>query len=154
MTWLDIVLRLVMATAIGGAIGLNRELHGKPTGLRTLGLVSLGAAIVVLTTQHVGGVSDASSASRVIQGVITGIGFLGAGVILRGPEGGKIHGLTTAAAIWVTACVGVACGYGAWRLVVTSAIVIAFLLIAGGPLEKAVHRQLTGQDDEEEPDDK
>jgi putative Mg2+ transporter-C (MgtC) family protein len=153
MEWLDVVLRLVVATAIGGAIGLNRELHGKPSGLRTLGLVSLGAALVVLTTVHVGGVPDPHSASRVIQGVITGIGFLGAGVILRSPEGGRVRGITTAAAIWVTACVGVACGYGVWRLVLPAAIIIAFLLVAGGPLEDAIVRRFLGQSDQEPPKD-
>ena len=144
----DTILRLLVATAIGGAIGLNRELHGKATGLRTLALVGLGAAIVVLTTQHVGGVSDASSASRVIQGVITGIGFLGAGVIMRSPKEERVHGLTTAATIWVTACMGVASGYGAWLLVITAALIIAFLLVAGRSLEKAAHKYLTGKDDE------
>jgi putative Mg2+ transporter-C (MgtC) family protein len=153
MDWLDAVLRLVMATVIGGAIGLNRELHGKPSGLRTLGLVSLGAALAVLTTVHVGGIPDPDSASRVIQGVITGIGFLGAGVILRSPEGGRVRGITTAAAIWVTACVGVACGYGAWRLVVPAAIIIAFLLVAGGPLEDAIVRRLSGESEQAPPKD-
>jgi putative Mg2+ transporter-C (MgtC) family protein len=135
--WPDAVIRLTAATVIGGAIGLDRELHGKPTGIRTLGIVALGSALIVLTSQHADG-ADANAGSRVIQGVITGIGFLGAGVILRNPGGKRIHGLTTAAAIWLTACIGVACGLGAWPLVVTSVVLVAILLSIGKPLERLV----------------
>jgi putative Mg2+ transporter-C (MgtC) family protein len=135
--WPDAVIRLTAATVIGGAIGLDRELHGKPTGIRTLGIVGLGSALVVLASQHAGG-ADANAGSRVIQGVITGIGFLGAGVILRNPGGKRVHGLTTAAAIWLTACIGVACGVGAWPLVVTSIVLVAVLLSIGKPLERAI----------------
>ena len=71
-----------------------------------MGIVCLGSALVVLVSQHLGG--DAAAGSRVIQGVITGVGFLGAGVILRNPTGKRVHGLTTAAAIWLTACIGIA----------------------------------------------
>jgi putative Mg2+ transporter-C (MgtC) family protein len=135
--WPDAVIRLTAATVIGGAIGLDRELHGKPTGIRTLGIVALGSALVVLVSQHAGA-PDANAGSRVIQGVITGIGFLGAGVILRNPSGKRIHGLTTAAAIWLTACIGVACGMGAWPLVITSVVLVAVLLSIGKPLERAL----------------
>ena len=78
MGWLDIVLRLGSAILIGGAIGLNRDLHHKPTGMRTLGLVALGSTLAVLAVA-----GDPAAVSRVIQGIITGIGFLGAGVILH-----------------------------------------------------------------------
>ena len=135
--WPDAVIRLTAAAIIGGAIGLDRELRGKPTGVRTMGIVALGSALVVLVSQHPAG-SDAAAGSRVIQGVITGIGFLGAGVILRNPAGKKVHGLTTAAAIWLTACIGVACGLGAWPLVVTSAILAGIILVIGTPLEHAL----------------
>jgi putative Mg2+ transporter-C (MgtC) family protein len=119
--WPDAVIRLTAAAVVGGVIGLDREAHGKPTGVRTMGIVALGSALVVLVSQHPGG-SDPAAGSRVIQGVITGIGFLGAGVILRNPTGRHVHGLTTAAAIWLTACIGVACGLGAWPLVRDSCI--------------------------------
>src|SRR5215813_11108582 len=104
--WLDIFLELGAATVIGAAIGLNRELHHKPTGLKTLSLVALGSALIVMAGRHAAGWSGNGTAeSRVIQGVITGLGFLGGGVILRDSDGGsRVHGLTTAAAIWVTAC--------------------------------------------------
>ena len=113
MGWLDIVLRLGSAILIGGAIGLNRDLHHKPTGMRTLGLVALGSTLAVL-----GVAGDPAAVSRVVQGIITGIGFLGAGVILHRPTGGKVHGLTTAATIWVTAAIGVLCGIAAWPILV------------------------------------
>jgi putative Mg2+ transporter-C (MgtC) family protein len=115
---------------------LDRELRGKPTGVRTMGLVALGAALVVLVSQHPGG-ADANAGGRVIQGVITGIGFLGGGVILRNPGGKKVHGLTTAAAIWLTACIGVACGLAAWPIVVTSCVLAALVIGLGKPLERA-----------------
>jgi putative Mg2+ transporter-C (MgtC) family protein len=141
--WLDVIVRLSLATVLGAILGINRELHGKPTGLRTLGLVGLGSALAVLTVQHAGEVSDPDAAGRVIQGVITGIGFLGAGVIIREPgETGeqKVHGLTTAATIWVTACLGVACGFAAWRIITVAIILLALVLVAGGPIENLINR--------------
>jgi putative Mg2+ transporter-C (MgtC) family protein len=135
--WPDAVIRLTAATVIGGAIGLQRELHGKPTGVRTMGIVALGSALIVLVGQHLDA-NDASAGSRVIQGVITGIGFLGAGVILRNPGGKRVRGLTTAAAIWLTACIGVACGFAAWPLVGTSVGLAVLILTLGKPLERAV----------------
>jgi putative Mg2+ transporter-C (MgtC) family protein len=132
LEWMDIVVRLGAATLIGGVLGLNRELHNKPTGVRTLGLVSLGAALAVL------GVADDPQAdiSRVIQGVITGVGFLGAGVILHRAADSKVHGLTTAATIWVTASLGLLCGIAAWRIIIVAVLLVAILLTVGGPFEK------------------
>ena len=142
--WMDIILRLGGAMLVGCAIGLNRELHHKPTGMRTLGLVALGSALAVLgVAQDLEG-----DVSRVIQGVITGIGFLGAGVILHRPTGGKVHGLTTAATIWVTASLGILCGLAAWRTVAIAAVLMLVLLSVGGPIEKWCHKHL-GSDDEQ-----
>jgi len=141
--WSEILLRLGVATLASGAIGLNRDLHGKPIGVRTLGLVGLACAAVVLFAMPAYGemrISDATS--RVIQGILTGIGFLGAGVIVHAEIAGhsKVHGLTSAACVWFTACIGVICGAGEWRLV-TVALAIAFvLLMVGGPLERTLHR--------------
>ena len=134
----DAILRLAAATVVGGAIGLDRDLRGKPTGVRTMGIVALGSALIVLAGQPQG--ADQAAASRIMQGIITGIGFLGAGVILRNPSGGKVHGLTTAAAIWLTACIGAACGAGAWPLVLASAVLVALILTFGHPLEQAFER--------------
>jgi putative Mg2+ transporter-C (MgtC) family protein len=144
----DAILRLAAATLVGGAIGLDRDLRGKPTGVRTMGIVALGSALIVLTSQHQG--AEPGAASRVMQGIITGIGFLGAGVILRNPSGGKVHGLTTAAAIWLTACIGAACGAGAWPLVAASAVLVALVLAFGKSLEQVFERLLPGRS----PDDK
>jgi len=147
LDWLEVIYRLCAATLIGGAIGLNREFHVKPTGLRTLGLVGLGSAIAVLAVQHAA--PDAAAASRVGQGIITGIGFLGAGIILRRPEEDRVHGMTAAAAIWVTACLGLACGIGAWRIIIVAVILVALLLTIGGPFERALHRRVFGEGPEQ-----
>jgi putative Mg2+ transporter-C (MgtC) family protein len=140
---LIIALRLGAATLIGAVIGLNRDLHGKPTGVRTLGLVSLGAALVVLASMDFKtdfGL-DANPVSRAIQGVLTGIGFLGAGVIVRDSLGKKIQGLTTAALIWLTACLGIVCGLGAWKVALIALVFVFALLVVGGPFERWLHRR-------------
>src|SRR5262249_47518688 len=106
----EIVLRLGGATLIGAAIGLNRDLRGKAIGVRTLGLVGLASAMAMLAVEAKGGgVSSVDAASRVIQGVLTGIGFLGAGVIVRRNVSDRVHGLTSAACAWTTACLGLVC---------------------------------------------
>src|SRR6516165_2903813 len=97
MDTLDIALRLGTATLVGVVLGLNRDLHGKVTGVRTLGLVCLGSALAVLSVHAVNG----TDASRVIQGIVTGVGFLGAGVIVRNNKDRHVHGLTTAACVSV-----------------------------------------------------
>ena len=140
----DIVVRLGLATLIGCAIGINRYTHHKHIGMRTLGLVALTTAAIVAGSQSLMGMD---AASRVIQGVITGIGFLGAGVIVRGGEDQKVHGLTTAATVWLSATVGIMCGLGAWRITVALSAFAAIVLIAGGPAEKwLVRRFVKGQD--------
>jgi putative Mg2+ transporter-C (MgtC) family protein len=147
LDWPEIVLRLCVATLAGGLIGLDRDLHGKPIGLKTLGLVGLATAMVVMLVSPAGDlwkISDA--ASRVIQGVLTGIGFLGAGVIVRGERGFRVHGLTSAACAWLTACVGIACGVGQWRIVIAGLAIATLLLLLGRPLERWLHRTLGGKD--------
>lgn len=135
----DVILRLGGATLIGAAIGLNRDLHGKPIGVRTLGLVGLASAMVVLVVAPDG--DDFNATSRVIQGVLTGIGFLGAGVIVRRNIGKGIHGLTSAACAWTTACLGMVCGLAAWPIVGTGVVLVFVLLIFGGPFERMIHRR-------------
>lgn len=146
LDWPEIMLRLGVATLAGGAIGLNRDLHGKPIGLRTLGLVSLATAMVVMLVDPSGDGSKLSDAtSRVIQGILTGIGFLGAGVIIRGEHRARIRGLTSAAVTWLTACVGIVCGAGQWRIVVVALAITFTILMAGGHLERWLHRMLGGK---------
>ena len=146
--WWEIVLRLGVATLAGGLIGLNRDLHGKPIGLNTLGLVGLATAMVVVLADPSGDTTKISpEASRIIQGILTGIGFLGAGVIVRAEHHFRIRGLTSAACTWLTACVGIACGVGQWRIVVVALAITFGLLIVGHRLERWLHRVLGGKDD-------
>jgi putative Mg2+ transporter-C (MgtC) family protein len=105
-----VLLRVVTATLLGAVVGFEREKAGKPAGFRTHILVSLGTAIVVLSCA--GSRMDIDGLSRVIQGIVTGIGFIGAGSILKINEEREIQGLTTAAGLWMTAAIGIACGLG------------------------------------------
>ena len=128
---IELTLRLFAAASVGAVIGINRDLHGKPAGVRMLGLVALGSALAVLTTIgfDVSGNVPADAISRVVQGVLAGVGFLGAGVIMR-DETGHVHRLNTAASVWVTATLGVACGLGAWiPAFITMLLVLALLSI-------------------------
>ena len=108
----QVTVRLLIAAILGGILGFEREHKGKAAGVRTHMLVALGAALFVLVPQMSGNQADAMS--RVVQGVIAGIGFLGAGTILKGKEDeeGHVKGLTTAAGLWMTAAIGVAAGMG------------------------------------------
>ena len=137
MDTLDIALRLCAATLVGIVLGLNRDLHGKPTGVRTLGILCLGSAVAVLSIHAVTG----TDASRVIQGIVTGVGFLGAGVIVRSEKGHHVQGLTTAACVWVTACMGAACAVAQWQIVVIGVVLVFVVLAFGGPFEKAIDRR-------------
>lgn len=152
LDWWDIILRLGIATLASGIIGLNRDLHGKPIGVRTLGLVGLATATVVLLANpealEAGRLSDATS--RIIQGLLTGIGFLGAGVIVHADQS-KVKGLTSAACVWFTACIGIVCGLGLWRLVIVALAIALFVLALGGPIERALHRVVRGPPDEQPP---
>lgn len=107
-----VTVRLVVAALLGAVIGYEREAAGKAAGLRTHMLVSLGAALFVIGGLESG--MDAEDISRIVQGLATGIGFVGAGAILKLEDERKIRGLTTAAGIWLTAAVGVAAGLGRW----------------------------------------
>lgn len=105
-----IVVRLLMAALLGGLLGWERAHAGKAAGIRTHMLVAMGSALFVLVAQQ-GGIEPGDN-SRVMQGVIAGIGFLGAGTILKGNAEGQVRGLTTAAGIWMTAAIGIAAGLG------------------------------------------
>lgn len=129
-----IVLRLLVAVALGAVIGYERELRGKAAGLRTHMMVSLGCAMFVLVPVTSG--MEAPEVSRVMQGIISGIGFLGAGAILKQGNMQEVKGLTTAASIWVAAAVGVAAGYGREATAVASTIIALFVLSAVARLEK------------------
>lgn len=147
---IDIALRLCAAVIVGMLIGLNRDLADKPIGMRTLGLVSLGAAVVAISTVHFRDLADHPDAlSRVVQGatqgVMAGIGFIGAGVILRDPKQEMVKGLTTAATVWITASLGLACGLAAWQIVAISMLLAVFLLVGVAKLEVAFEKARKGE---------
>jgi putative Mg2+ transporter-C (MgtC) family protein len=122
-----ILLRLLMAAALGGLLGWERERQGKSAGLRTHMLVALGAALLVLVPEQAG--MTIADLGRVIQGIVTGIGFLGAGAIIKHADDEQVQGLTTAAGIWMTAAIGVACGLGR-ELTAVLAAVLALVVLA------------------------
>jgi len=126
---LEMILRLLLATALGAGIGYQRERAGKAAGLRTHILVSSGAALFTLVSIYGfgGAVVDIS---RVAAGVVIGIGFIGAGVILRGTREKEVAGLTTAATIWMTAAIGLAAGAGMYLVsVIATAVAVGILLL-------------------------
>ncbi len=124
-----VLIRLAAATVLGAIIGAQRERAGKPAGLRTHMLVTVGTAVFVLACSGVGMGQDALS--RVIQGIVTGIGFIGAGSILKLDRERDIQGLTTAAGVWMTAAVGVAVGLGSLGVALLSTIfAVAILSLA------------------------
>ena len=139
--YLNIALRLSLALLVGMILGLNRWLHHKSAGIRTHSLVAIGAATSVLLIGDFVK-DDAQSVSRVIQGLITGLGFLGAGVIIRERSSQRIHGLTTAASLWACAILGAAFGAGQLVLGGMAVFAILFTLVIGGPLETAVSKAL------------
>ncbi|MBU6272520.1 MAG: MgtC/SapB family protein [Betaproteobacteria bacterium] len=157
--WLEISLRLGLATLAGILLGANRWLHHKSAGVKTHALVSIGAAlamlIVVPANPSQGALANISTdvASRVLQGLITGIGFLGAGVIIHNARGKRIQGLTTAASIWITTLLGAAIGSG--RLILGSIAIAAtgLVLLLGNSIERFVdqkfgHHAKAGSDED------
>ena len=139
----EVAARLLAATLIGSGIGLDRELRHKPAGLKTHALVSLGAALLVVVIVQTGPASfeHVDAISRVIQGIIAGVGFLGGGAILKSSgEHEIVHGLTTAASIWLVASLGIACGAGQWAAALLACAIALLILIAGNSLEGRVHR--------------
>lgn len=136
--------RTILAAVLGGLIGLERERHGREAGIRTYGAVALGACVFGLVSSHVAGADP----TRIAAQVVTGIGFLGAGVILH--ERGQVAGLTTAATIWATASVGLAVAYGMYLLgVLTAAIVFALLVLHDLPFWRRL-RQANDHDSRSE----
>jgi putative Mg2+ transporter-C (MgtC) family protein len=129
----SLVTRMVIAMILGAVIGAQREATGKPAGLRTHMLVAMGGALFVLAPVQSG--MDLDGMSRVIQGIVTGIGFIGGGAILKLQEQRAIEGLTTAAGIWITAAVGIAAGLGRWGLAVVSTILAWITLSLIGRIE-------------------
>ena len=135
---LALVLRLTLATALGAAIGVNREMRLKPAGLRTHALVALGASLftVIALTMTPGLGPDFNAASRLVQGIVAGVGFIGGGVIMRRDDPQGVHGLSTAASIWVVSAIGVASGLGLWQSAVAAVVLALGVLALGAPLDR------------------
>ncbi len=133
---LQVVVRLMIAAILGGSIGLERLLKKKPAGLRTQMLVCMGSALVLIVARLDG--IPLNEIARIISGILTGIGFLGGGVILKLTHEREIRGVTTAASIWTTAAIGIAVGLGEIWIAVVSAIVVWLILFVLGYLETHV----------------
>lgn len=122
-----VLIRVFAAVVLGAVVGVERERAGKPAGLRTHMLVSLGTAVVVIACTDAG--MNLDGLSRVIQGIVTGIGFIGAGTILKLNEQREIQGLTTAAGLWMTAAIGVAAGLGILGIALIGTLVTVLVLV-------------------------
>jgi putative Mg2+ transporter-C (MgtC) family protein len=140
LTYQQVFVRLAAAVGVGALIGLDRELRHKPAGLRTMALVSLGSAVFVLTAIDSAEGLSHDAVSHAIQGIVTGVGFLGAGAILRGDTEISVRGMTTAASIWLAAAGGIACGLAHWALVaIASGLGLLVLVLA--PVERIIHNR-------------
>lgn len=143
--WLDIIIRVVVAVLIGISIGIERELANHPAGMKTHTLVCLGAAVTTMISAEMcyslmGETAlDASSKidmSRIASGVVSGIGFIGAGAIIKSKDGSFVTGITTAATIWISGCMGLAVGMGYFRMVVIAMVAILFTTVTLKGLER------------------
>lgn len=132
MFWSDFI-SIFIAAILGAIIGLEREFHHKPAGLRTNILICIGAAVfTIISKQMPFGTDD--SITRIASGIVTGVGFLGAGAIIQ--DRGGIHGLTTAASIWLVSSVGMACGTGLYKIAIFTTFITVFVLITLTKLPK------------------
>lgn len=142
---LDLVIRLLVAAVVGALVGLEREIHGHPAGMRTHLLVALGSALFTVLSAHgfgAGGPGAPVDPTRIAAQIVTGIGFLGAGAIVK--EGATIKGLTTAASLWATAALGMAAGAGAHLLGAVATAIVLFSLWPLHWVEDRVVRSRTG----------
>ena len=133
----DLMLRLLLAAGLGGLIGIERELRRKPAGLRTNILIALGAALFTIMSIQLG--HEAGTSDRIAAQIVTGIGFVGAGAILR--SGHNVQGMTTAATIWVNAAIGIAAGAGEYAIAAISTVITLLVLAVLGPFEAYFERR-------------
>jgi putative Mg2+ transporter-C (MgtC) family protein len=144
MPAMDLLRRLLLAAGLGAAVGLEREYRKKPAGLRTNILIALGSASLTTLSMTIG--AHGGTPDRITAQIVTGIGFLGAGAILR--SGPTVHGMTTAATIWVNAAIGMAAGAGEFVMATVTAFLTLVVLALLGPLEAYFERR-AGTDREE-----
>lgn len=134
MNYFDVLIPTAAAVLLGGVIGFERQVSGHFAGLRTHMLVSLASAIFVLACRELSAES-AIDLTRVVQGIAAGVGFIGAGTILKTNEGHEVLGLTSASTIWLSAAIGTACGLGQYPLAITSAVMTILVLVILRPVE-------------------
>jgi len=138
MTPVEMTLRLLLAAGLGAAIGLEREYRRKPAGLRTNMLIAIGSALFTMLSFEVARVTG--TPDRIAAQIVTGVGFLGGGAILR--SGSTIHGMTTAATIWVNAAIGMAAGAGAFAMATTATLIALIVLCVLPPIEAYFDRRM------------
>lgn len=138
MNWSSDVLSLILSVVFGAVVGLERELHGKAAGLRTNILICVGATVFTILSRYMA--ADQDSLTRIASGVVTGIGFLGAGAIIQ--DRGGVHGLTSAATIWVVASVGMACGARYYALAILTTLVTVVVLLVLKAAEKPLENHI------------
>lgn len=136
MTLQDVIPSIILAVALGGAIGLERQLSGKAAGLRTNILICLGAAVFTIISKQMA--EPGGSFTRIAAQIVTGVGFLGAGAIIQ--DRGGVSGLTTAATIWLVASIGTACGAGFYSVAVISTIIAIIVLIGLKKMDKSLEQ--------------
>ena len=141
----QLVVRLIVAALLGGVLGLQRERQGKPAGIRTHMLVSAASALVIVVSQQHG--MDDDALARVLQGLLAGVGFVCAGAILKLEQQEQVHGLTTAASVWMTAAIGIAAGLGREMTAAASTLLVLGILALEGPIRRL---GLAGQESPEE----
>ena len=134
-----IIVRLLLAAFLGALVGLEREFADKPAGLRTHMLVAIGSALFVMIPLQAG--IELDDLSRVIQGLLAGVGFLCAGAILKGVHEEQVQGLTTAASLWMIAAIGMGAGLGREALAVLSTLLVLGVLALEGPIQRLVRRR-------------
>ena len=137
MLSVDLVWRLLLAAGLGAAVGLEREYRQKPAGLRTNILIAIGSALFTILSSEMG--HQSGTADRISAQIVTGIGFLGGGAILRNRD--TVHGMTTAATIWVNAAIGVACGTGQFLLATVATALTLVVLVVLPPIETYFERR-------------
>jgi putative Mg2+ transporter-C (MgtC) family protein len=137
MSSIDLSLRLLLAAGLGAAIGIEREFHRKPAGLRTNILIALGSALFTIVSVTIGGAGG--TPDRIAAQILTGIGFLGGGAILQ--TGLTVHGMTTAATIWVNAAVGIAVGTGEYAMATIATVLTLIVLAVLPPIERYFERR-------------
>ena len=138
LSYFSIIIRILLSAGIGCLIGLERERKNRPAGFRTYTLVSVGACLVMMTNQYLFSIYQSGDPARLGAQVISGIGFLGAGTILV-TRNNQVRGLTTAAALWTSACVGLALGVGFYAGAVSVGLLLLLVMVVSRPFDKILH---------------